>query len=173
MRQRQDAPSWPTFAAFHAWALKSGYAPGLHLTRPNRAKAASPKNAAWLPVAESLSYRRPLTANHKPKRLIRAFGERKGATEWANDPRCVVTVAGLLARLDRGMKPQDAITKRKRREADYSSSKQLTAWGVEKTIAAWTRDRRAKVGAFTIRRRLADGWTPEAAISTAAFARPR
>lgn len=173
MRQRQGAPGWPTFVAFHAWALKSGYAPGLHLTRPNRAKAAGPRNAVWLPVSESLTFRRPLTASHKPMRLIRAFGERKGATEWANDPRCVVTVTGLLARLDRGMKPQDAITKRKRREADYNSSKEVTAWGVEKPVAAWARDRRAKVGEHSIRQRLKAGWMPEAAISTAAFARPK
>lgn len=82
-------------------------------------------------------------------------------------------MAALLERLDQGMKPKDAITKRKRREADYTSSKQVTAWGVEKPIAAWGRDRRAKVGAFSIRKRLKAGWSAEQAISTGAFDRVR
>lgn len=173
LRNRGHRPSWPDFLAFHAWALRSSYAPGLFITRLDRDVPHGPKNSRWLPVAESWQYRRPKTVTRNAFRRIRAFGELKGAAEWARDPRCVVTLAGLLARLDRGMKPKDAITKRKRREADYSSSKQVRAWGVEKPIAAWARDRRAEVGPGSIGRRLRAGWRPEAAISTAIYARPR
>ena len=171
--RRQDAFGWPTFAAFHAWALRSGYAPGLFLTRPDRTRPASPMNAKWLSVRESWQHRRPLTVSRRSTRPIRAFGETKSAVEWARDPRCVVTAAGLRARLDRGMRPKDAITKRKRRDADYGSSKQIEAWGIEKPIAAWARDRRARVAAGAIAKRLRAGWRPEDAIATIRFGRPR
>jgi len=171
--RRQRATAWPDFAAFHAWALRSGYAPGLFLTRPDRAKPASPKNATWLPVRESWQLRWPKTVSRKARRKARAFGETKGVAEWARDPRCVVTKAGLAGRLARGVPPAKAITSPKRREADYSSSQELAAWGITKPVAAWARDRRATVNEGSIRKRLRAGWTPEAAISTAVYGRPR
>ena len=45
-----------------------------------------------------------------PKRFVTAFGETKGVSEWARDPRCKVTLVTLLRRLDRGMSPVEAIT---------------------------------------------------------------
>jgi hypothetical protein len=170
---RQGKRGWPDFASFYAWALRSGYKPGLRLARPDRTKPASPRNALWLSERESWEYRRPLKVTRTPQRLLRAFGETKGVTEWARDPRCVVTVGGLLARLDRGVPPAKAITGRKRREAEYSSSKELTAWGVAKPLAAWARDRRARVGAGMIRDRIQKGWSAEEAIGTRPFGRPQ
>ena len=171
--RRQGATAWADFAAFHAWALRSGYAPGLFLTRPDRAKPASPKNATWLPVRESWQLRRPKTVSRKARRKVRAFGETKGIAEWSRDPRCVVTKAGLAARLARGVSPAKAITGPKRREAEYSSAQELTAWGITKPVAAWARDRRATVNEGSIRKRLRAGWTPEAAIATKVYGRPR
>jgi len=171
--RRQGATAWPDFAAFHAWALRSGYAPGLFLTRPDRAKPVNPKNAAWLPVRESWQLRRPKTVSRKARSKVRAFGETKGIAEWSRDPRCVVTTAGLAARLARGVSPAKAITGPKRREAEYSSAQELTAWGITKPVAAWARDRRATVNEGSIRKRLRAGWTPEAAIATKVYGRPR
>jgi hypothetical protein len=42
-------------------------------------------------------------------RPVTAFGRTKSVTDWAWDPRCAVTRGGLIARLDRGMKPEEAI----------------------------------------------------------------
>jgi hypothetical protein len=42
-------------------------------------------------------------------RPVRAFGKTKSVTEWSRDSRCAVTLGGLVARLNRGMKPEEAI----------------------------------------------------------------
>ena len=42
----------------------------------------------------------------------------------------------------------------------------IIAWGEMKSANAWSRDIRARVTDKTITARIADGWTPEAAIST-------
>lgn len=169
LRSRGSRVYWADFASFHRWAIDSGYRPGLHLTRTNPRAGHGPTSCAWLPPRESWEYRRPKKATRNPQRNVRAFGETKGVADWARDPRCVVTAAGLSARLKRGIPPAKAITGRKRRDADYHSEKAIRAWGVEKPIAAWARDRRAQVGAQSIRKRLLAGWHAEAAIATAAF----
>lgn len=84
-----------------------------------------------------------------------------------------MAAGGALWRSSQHVQQKDAITKRKRREADYSPSKPIEAWGTTKTLAAWARDRRAKVGPEAIAARLRRGWTPEDAIGTAVYGRPR
>lgn len=171
--RRFGSLGWSTFGAFHTWAIESGYRPGLFLTRPERGRPPGLKNALWLPMQESLRYYRPYSVSRKSSRPIRAFGETKSAVAWSQDPRCRVTTAGLLARLYRGLEPTDAITKPKRWDVEYRSKKAIEAWGVEKSIAAWARDRRARVAAGTIALRMREGWRPEDAISVAAFGSPR
>jgi hypothetical protein len=46
---------WNDFAAFRAWALSSGYAPGLYLDRENNDEGYAPDNCRW--VTSSVSVR--------------------------------------------------------------------------------------------------------------------
>jgi len=75
--------------------------------------------------------------------------------------------------LDRGLSAIDTITRRKRHEVDYRSSKAIDAWGTSKPLAAWERDRRAKVNAGSIARRIRRGWNSEDAIATLVYGKPR
>jgi hypothetical protein len=68
------------------------------------------------------------------------------------------------------MSPEAAISATNQREAVELDGKPITAFGVTKSAAAWSRDRRARVGADTIRLRVARGIEPERAITTPAFA---
>lgn len=101
--------------------------------------------------------------------ILRALAQPSRGWGWARDPRSTVTLAGLLARLKRGLKPRQAITARKRREGVEPAGKVVDAWGVTKSLAAWARDRRARVGAPTIAKRLGRGMRAEEAITTPAF----
>jgi hypothetical protein len=44
-----------------------------------------------------------------PRRLVTAFGQTKGVTDWARDRRCRVTLVTLVRRLDGGMPAEEAI----------------------------------------------------------------
>jgi hypothetical protein len=63
----------------------------------------------WTP--ESAISTPPMSrARAKGTRFLSAFGVTKFLTEWSRDPRCVVTLTGLRARLDRGMRLSEALT---------------------------------------------------------------
>ena len=164
---------WEDFRAFHAWAMTAGYRKGLCLTRLERAKNYGPTNCAWLSRIEAPRFHPPTKVSRKPRFTIPAFGEQKGAMAWARDPRCTVTASGLLARLRAGTPPEWAITAINERPDIEREGNGLRAFGSTRSAHAWARDPRARVGSTTIVARIKRGWTPEQAIMTPPFKRPR
>lgn len=159
--------AWADFDAFQEWALRSGYKDGLVLTRLDRDRAFGPNNSAWMTRTESTRYHRPLKVSHKPRWTITAFGETKGPTAWVRDPRCAVaTVTGLVTRLKAGMPPEEAISTPSKSEGVDIEGRGVRAFGSTRSMLAWSRDRRARVGVSSIRQRLDRGIDPERAITT-------
>lgn len=66
---------------FIEWAKENGHASGLHLDRIDNNGPYAPWNCRW--VTPKVNAR-----NKRNNRFIEAFGERKTAVEWAEDPRC-------------------------------------------------------------------------------------
>lgn len=98
--------------------------------------------------------------------MFSAFGETRTAREWAQHPRCVVPFGTLDWRLRQGWDPETALTAPPNtRRAGVTM---LTAYSVTKPLTAWLDDPRCAVSINTIKARLADGWTAEAALSTPA-----
>lgn len=100
--------AWEGFEAFRVWGRENGYQSGLRLVRINRGKPYSPGNCRWVSVEERVR-RRKLVGEERASILIEAFGERKGAEEWARDRRCQVNSWAILLRLRRGYSAQDAV----------------------------------------------------------------
>lgn len=164
------AKVWTEFAAFHAWALRAGHRKGLVCTRLDRSKDYGPDNCAWLPRRESSRFHRPTKVSRKPRWTITAFGETKGPTAWTRDARCTVTFSGLIARLKGGAKPEDAIAaSNQRADVDLEGRRLITAFGTKKSLAAWSRDKHAKVGMSSIAARIDRGIAPAAAITSPPF----
>ena len=100
--------AWARFEAFRIWSLENGYRSGLRLVRTNRGRPYSPGNCRWVSVEERVR-RRKLVGEERASILISAFGETRGAEEWARDRRCKVSSWCLLQRLRRGFSEADAI----------------------------------------------------------------
>lgn len=96
-----------------------------------------------------------------PERMIEAWGEVKNIAGWARDPRCKVSRTALGRRLDRGMKPEEAISA-------YTIDQKVTAWGEVKTVREWSDDPRCQVSYTGLLRRLLRNIDPEVAISSPA-----
>ncbi|MBV6459375.1 MAG: hypothetical protein HONBIEJF_02523 [Fimbriimonadaceae bacterium] len=101
--------------------------------------------------------------------LLEAFGEQKTLVDWCADPRCRYTPTGVKMRLQSGLSLADAITgeprsRTYRKRAPYWSVL-YRAYGEEKQLAEWIKDRRFEVVLQTFLRRVATGMSPEAAMS--------
>lgn len=94
---------WQDFAAFHAWAMANGYAPGLQIDRINNDGDYEPLNCRFVTPSEN-------QRNKRSNRRVEAFGEIKTAAEWARDERCRVGAGTLLIRLRLGWPAEAAIT---------------------------------------------------------------
>jgi len=103
------SPEWGRFPAFHAWAIGSGYRVGRCIDRIDRTRDFSPENCRWIGAREKRKRSRELTPIRATTARIRAFGKVKTASQWAEDPRCVVTSLSLRRRLLRGVAPEAAI----------------------------------------------------------------
>lgn len=163
------AAVWRTFEPFHSWAIRSGYRPGLCMTRIERSGDFSPRNCVWVPAIEAI-----LRADHpprprKPRWTVRAFGETKGPTAWSRDPRCAVSHTALFLRLRSGMPPRTAITLPPQREGGRRTVRTISAFGERRTLAEWSRDSRCRVTSECLGARLRRGIRPEAAIATPPF----
>src|SRR5690606_11526840 len=100
----------------------------------------------------------PRARRNKRTITITAFSEEKLLSEWAADPRCMVTSEGLRSRINAGVAPETAITRR--------IGKQLIAYGESKTAKQCARDSRCCVSARLIKSRMhSRNWTPEEIIS--------
>jgi hypothetical protein len=101
--------AWRDFAGFRAWAVASGWRPGLYLGLDVRSRGYAPRNCSW--ITRSQNIERGILAGPRGARFgITAFGETKTAAAWAKDPRCAVGGQGLLERIGRGMAAERAIT---------------------------------------------------------------
>lgn len=94
--------------------------------------------------------------------MLTAWGETKTVLAWAHDPRCVLGARGLLARMQQGWPPEEALTIPSRQD----TQRMLLAFGVSRTLAAWLQDPRCQAGPRVIRQRLRQGWNVEQALTT-------
>lgn len=95
--------------------------------------------------------------------LVEAFGEEKTRQQWIEDSRCKVKYFVLTKRLKSGWSPETAISK-----PNFYGSKrtrEITAWEETKTITAWVRDSRCLVSRNTVVNRIAEGLSPEQAMT--------
>ena len=100
--------AWSTFPPFRAWALEAGWRDGLSLLLLDPDRDHAPKNCRWGTRTEMLQLRtRTKSLSREP---VRAFREEMSVWAWARDPRCRVTYSGLIQRLRRGWRPEDAMT---------------------------------------------------------------
>jgi hypothetical protein len=94
-------------------------------------------------------------------RWIEAFGEVKTYSEWASDPRCLVTKETLRRRIHQGQNPEQAM---RPKLTQAVARKDLTcrvhkgyvyeAFGERKTLRAWSQDSRCEVSLGTLRGRM-------------------
>jgi hypothetical protein len=94
---------WHTFQMFYDWAIEAGAKPGLEIDRIDNDGNYEPDNCHWVP--------RTINArNKRDTRWVTAWGERKAASAWLEDPRCKVRWRTLYRRLDDGWSPEAAMT---------------------------------------------------------------
>jgi hypothetical protein len=154
---------WGAFEPFLEWSLSSGWKPGLCLVRRDRRRPYGPRNCEWVTRRE---VKRRVPINHAPRpprRPVTAFGETKGLYSWGDDPRCPVTSATISKRLLRGMDPERAITDPPSRPA--AKKWIVRAFGERKSVGAWVRDPRCKIGRTGLCYRLRSGMPAEEAIT--------
>lgn len=97
-------PEWLDYKGFEAWALKQPNHEVHTLDRENNNGNYEPGNCRFAtPLVQA--------RNSRHNRVIEVFGESKCVSEWAEDPRCRVTVWALYRRLYRGFTPEEAITR--------------------------------------------------------------
>lgn len=94
---------------------------------------------------------------------LTAFGETQSLAAWGRDHRCVVTEPILRQRLAKGWAVEAALTTPRSRRPPGLLYKAFGEW---KTLRAWADDPRCVVPLPTVRSRLADGWSLEAALTT-------
>lgn len=167
---RVDA-RWAKIDPFLQWARANGEKSGLCMVRIDRAKDFGPDNCEWVTRGEIVARSRRPTGERRPRIRVTAFGETKGPTAWSRDIRCNVTVGTLLRRIRAGFEPELAITK-PGATPGRGSEVLITAFGVEKGLAEWIRDKRCKLrSADALQRRLAQGMSPENALRTPPYSR--
>lgn len=92
------------FVAFENWAIINGWEPGLQLDRIDNNGHYEPANCRWVSNQQN-------SRNRHDSTRITAFGITRTASEWATDPRCVVTRKALIYRIfKRGWDAENAIT---------------------------------------------------------------
>lgn len=101
----------------------------------------------------------PLYTGPKQNPLLTAFGESKRIVQWAEDPRCTVSVQGLYKRLQRGIEPEKAIS------GDRYDRETFEAFGEEKSISEWSRDPRCVVSFSALWCRMEEGEVGEDALT--------
>ncbi len=98
------------------------------------------------------------------ERRLTAFGTTKTVAEWAMAPRAAVWGEAILARLEGGMSPEQAIATPV--AGAEAGPVKVLAFGERKTLRDWADDVRCAVSRRVLKSRLDAGWAPEAAIST-------
>ncbi len=92
-----------SFEAFRDWSIANGYKPGLQIDRRDNDGNYEPSNCRWVTCQVN-------ARNKSNNRILTAFGEAKCLAEWAEDPRCAVSLGTLDSRLRRGWSDERAIS---------------------------------------------------------------
>lgn len=124
----------------------------------------------------------PPPKHSKPRRgmasaVIEAFGERKHAWEWAQDPRCLVNETEMLRRLGRGWPLERAMGEKRarpnvelrceqalERASRHAKIVRFAGLGEEKSCPEWAKDPRCQVSLAELYRRLTAGVPVEEAL---------
>lgn len=97
-------PEWlGSYLAFRDWANANGYAENLSIERIDVDGHYCPENCRWASDTEQRE-------NRGNTRYLEAFGERKAASAWLRDPRCVATKKVLYHRIWAGWDTEKALT---------------------------------------------------------------
>lgn len=93
-----------SFKEFYEWCLNNGWVKGLTLDRfPNNNGNYSPSNCRFATMREQ-------QRNKRNNIIVEIFGEKKCLSEWAEDPRSVVSAINLRYRIRNGHSPEDSLT---------------------------------------------------------------
>ena len=96
-------PEWQhDYVAFAKWARENGYVEGLSLERKDNDKGYSPENCKFITLEEQSHNRRCCIS-------FEYEGETKILSEWARDPRCLVSESLLYIRIRKGEDPVEAM----------------------------------------------------------------
>jgi hypothetical protein len=149
--------AWHKYHTFKDWVLNvSNYAKGLYLDRINNDRGYMPSNCKFSTRSEQARNKRP-----EYMVFITAFGERKLAKEWSEDPRCVVSYDTLMQRIQKSKAdPELSIIT----PSEQFCGCIIEAFGDRKSVNAWSKDKRCSVANNTIKARIAAGMSPEDAI---------
>lgn len=92
---------WRHVSAFVAWAMSSGYQPGLTIERKDNGAGYSPGNCTWIPNERQ-------ARNTRRLRLITAHGKTMFASDWSRETG--INVRTIIGRLNRGWSHELAVT---------------------------------------------------------------
>lgn len=95
---------WRHFRAFKAWAVASGFKPGLSIERIDNSKGYCPENCKLIPLNEQ-------GKNRSDNHYITMNGETKTLSDWSKS--IGINRSALCHRLARGMNEETAISNRK------------------------------------------------------------
>lgn len=95
---------WYSFIPFKDWALAHGYSDTLQIDRIRNNEGYSPDNCHFVQGRQNQQ-------NKRNTHLLTAFGETKCIAAWSEDKRCLPKRQTLYARIARGWKPEDAISR--------------------------------------------------------------
>lgn len=161
-------PQWKDdFKTFFDWAILNGWRKGLTIERRKSEFNYEPSNCYFATY-------RAQRMNMDDIKAFFAWGEKKTAIQWSEDPRCKVTYGGLRNRLNRDKVYWSDIEKaistpptvRKQNKSNRVDARMVFAFGEEKSLAMWLVDERCIADEGTIRLRLRKGWDAEKAITT-------
>lgn len=165
--------AWSDFRVYMAWCQDNGYvweAPyRQELDRIDYNGNYEPDNCRW--VAPQQNRR-----NTRAARMLKAFGETKSMSDWADDSRCAVPYYALRTRINRGWSAEKAITTPPNKPGVWHSERisptkgtgmSVTAFGETKPLVQWVEDPRCAVSYFTLHSRIfRRSWDAEEAISS-------
>ena len=111
-------PEWFSFPKFKKWALEHQYTNELTIERIDNSGNYEPSNCKWATYKEQ-------NRNRRSNTYYTAFGESKIIPEWAEDPRCPVSLTTLQNRLTRdNWNTEHAITFPKNPGLSYGQMKE-------------------------------------------------
>lgn len=96
---------WVKFGPFRDWAIENGFRPELTIERKNNDGNYSPENCCWAGASQQ-------ARNRCCNRALTAFGEKKLVCEWAEDPRCMVSLQTFKKRIQKGWEAERAISEK-------------------------------------------------------------